>query len=185
MSICIFPGTFNPIHTAHIRMAEFALDKFNFEKIIFIPSYLPPHKQLENNLAKHRFNMVNFVCSKNPRFEVSDIEYRSEEKSYTIFTVKKIREIYNIEGKLNLLIGTDAFSEIKTWYHTDELKELVHFLVYPRGYDIINAEDFKEYSYELLDAEKIDVSSTEIRETHSGETIKEVEDYINKNELYR
>ena len=184
MNICIFPGTFNPIHIAHIKMAEFALDKFNFDKIIFIPSYIPPHKQLENNLAKHRFNMVKFVCDNNPKFEISDIEYHLEDKSYTIYTVKKIRELYKIDEKLNLLIGTDAFINIKNWYHTEELKELVHFIVYPRGNDIINTEELKEYSYELLNADKIDISSTEIRKYHNGTTIKEVEDYINKNELY-
>ena len=49
MTICIFPGTFNPIHNAHIKMAEFALEKYNFDKIIFIPSYLPPHKEINKN----------------------------------------------------------------------------------------------------------------------------------------
>ena len=49
MSICIFPGTFNPIHYGHLKMAEFALEKYNFEKIIFIPSYLPPHKEINKD----------------------------------------------------------------------------------------------------------------------------------------
>ena len=58
MSICIFPGTFNPIHNAHLQMAEFALKYYGFEKIIFIPAYIPPHKELSSNLAKHRYKMV-------------------------------------------------------------------------------------------------------------------------------
>ena len=73
MTICIFPGTFNPIHIAHIKMAQFALQKYEFEKIIFIPAYIPPHKQVNSNLAKHRYNMVKLVCDKNSKFEVSDI----------------------------------------------------------------------------------------------------------------
>ena len=75
MSICIFPGTFNPIHQAHIKMAEFALEHYGFDKIIFIPSYIPPHKALNKDLAVHRLNMVKIAISSNPKFELSDIEY--------------------------------------------------------------------------------------------------------------
>ena len=143
MTICVFPGTFNPIHTAHLGMARFALEKYGFEKIIFIPSYIPPHKLVDSNLAKHRYNMVKLATENNRRFEVSDIEYKSEGKSYTLITVKKIKELYNIDGRLNFIIGTDAFKNIKTWYKADELKELVHFLVFPRNNDVIDSAEFK------------------------------------------
>ena len=92
MSICIFPGTFNPIHNAHIKMAEFAVKNYNFEKIIFIPSYIPPHKEVDKVLAKHRYNMVKLAIANNPKFVISDIEYMSEGKSYSLITVKKIIE---------------------------------------------------------------------------------------------
>ena len=184
MTICIFPGTFNPIHLAHIKMAQFALQKYKFEKLIFIPAYLPPHKQVDSNLSKHRYNMVKLVCDKVSKFEVSDIEYKSENTSYTLITVKKIIEQYNINGRLNFIIGTDAFSKIRSWYKIDELKNLVHFIVFPRGEDIIKKEDFEDFSFELVDADKINISSTEMREQHKGETDKEVEEYIAKYELY-
>ena len=77
MTICIFPGTFNPIHEGHLRMAKFALENYHFDKIIFIPSYIPPHKNLNKDLAKHRYRMVEMVTSSNPKFEVSDIEFVS------------------------------------------------------------------------------------------------------------
>lgn len=184
MNICIFPGTFNPIHLAHIKMAQIVLEKFNFDKIIFIPSHIPPHKSVDDNLAKHRYNMVKLVTDKNTKFEISDIEYKSEGKSYTLFTVKKIREEYCIKDKLNLLIGTDAFKDIKSWYKTDELKDLVHFIVFPRGNDIINKDEYAGYSFEIIDADKMDISSTEMRTAGIGKTTKEVEEYIDKNELY-
>ena len=184
MAICIFPGTFNPIHVAHVKMAHFALEKFHFEKIIFIPAYIPPHKEVNKFLAKHRYNMVKLVTDKNSKFEVSDIEFKSEGKSYTIITVKKIIEKYNLKEKLNCIIGTDAFKNIKSWYHTDELKDLVHFIVFPRGEDVIDCEKFKDYSFELVDAPKIDLSSTEIRNEHTGKTTNEVKEYIINNELY-
>ena len=184
MTICVFPGTFNPIHLAHLLMAQYAVKKFGFEKVIFIPSYIPPHKSVDSSLAKHRYNMVKMAVEKNLRFGISDIEYKSEGKSYTLITVKKIIDIYKVEGRLNFIIGADAFNNIKTWYKADELKDLVHFIVFPRsGYDI-NPNDYEGYSYELMDSYNIDISSTEVRDEHKDFVTKEVKDYIKNNGLY-
>lgn len=184
MSICIFPGTFNPIHEAHIKMAEFALQKYNFDKIIFIPSYLPPHKEIDRNLADHRFKMVQLATKYNSKFEVSDIEYKSEGKSYSLITVKKLIDEYELKGKIDFIIGTDAFAKINSWYHAEELKPLVHFIVFPRrGDDIIYLEN-SGWNFEVVDFEYIDVSSTEIRQNKLNSTNKEVKEYIENNGLY-
>lgn len=189
MTICIFPGTFNPIHEAHLKVAEFALKNYGFEKVIFIPAYLPPHKEINQNLAKHRFNMVKLATSKNKQFEVSDIEYKCEGKSYSLITVKKIREQYGYsdsspsalnDKKLNFLIGTDAFEKIDTWYKADELKNLVHFIVFDRGVKLSPKEG---WDYELAHMDFLDISSTEIRTKHN-DTILEVKEYIKNNGLY-
>ncbi len=111
MAICIFSGTFNPIHNAHIKMAEYALNKYSFEKIIFIPAYVPPHKEIDGNLAKHRLKMVELATAYNPKFEVSDVEYKRNEPSYSLITVKKIIEQFGIQDRLNFIIGTDAFQK--------------------------------------------------------------------------
>ncbi len=182
MSICIFPGTFNPIHQAHIKMAEFALEHYGFDKIIFIPSYIPPHKALNKDLAVHRLNMVKIAISSNPKFELSDIEYKSEGKSYSLFTVKKIIEKYNIKERLNFIIGTDAFEKIESWYKADELKKLVHFIVFPRGVKLTYKQGF---DFELAPMEFIDISSTQLRNNHTGDTIQTVKEYIDKNGLYK
>lgn len=184
MNICIFPGTFNPIHIAHLRIAQFAAEKYGFEKVIFIPSYNPPHKTVDSALAKHRYNMVKLAVEKNLRFGISDIEYKSEGKSYTYITVKQIIDLYKVKGRLNFIIGTDAFKQIKTWYKSDELKNLVHFLVFPRGNDTINKDDYKEYDFELVEFEKFNISSTDVRENHIGNTINDVKEYIITNGLY-
>ena len=180
MTICIFPGTFNPIHEAHLRVANFALQNYGFEKIIFIPAYIPPHKEINSNLAKHRYKMVELATSKNPKFEVSDIEYQREANSYSLITVKKIIEQYNIKGKLNFLIGTDAFEKIDSWYKTDELKKIVHFIVFPRGTELT---DKSGWDFELAPMEYFDVSSTNIRK-NKNDNIKEVKEYIEQNGLY-
>lgn len=180
MAICIFPGTFNPIHEAHLKVAKFAIEQYSFEKVIFIPAYLPPHKEISSELAKHRFKMVELATENNPQFEVSDIEYKSEGKSYSLITVKKIREEYNITGKLNFLIGTDAFEKIDSWYRAEELKNLVHFIVFDRG---VKLSPKAGWDYELATMDFLDISSTEIRTKHN-DTITEVREYIKSNGLY-
>ncbi len=181
MSICVFPGTFNPIHEGHLKMANYALEKYYFDKIIFIPSYIPPHKEIHSNLAAHRYEMVKLAIKTNPKFEISDIEYKSEEKSYSLITVKKIIEQYEIKGRLNFIIGTDAFAKIDSWYKAEELKEFVHFIVFPRKGDII--EENNSWDYELTDMDFVDISSTEIR--NGNKIDSNVEGYIKKNGLYR
>ena len=181
MSICIFPGTFNPIHEGHLKMAKFALEKYQFDKIIFIPSYIPPHKIIDKNLASHRFEMTKLAIKNNPKFEVSDIEYKLEGKSYSLITVKKIIEQYDIKGRLNFIIGTDAFAKIETWYKAEELKPLVHFIVFPRRGDVI--ENKETWDYEIVDMDYVDISSTEIRK--GLKTITKIEGYIKENGLYK
>ena len=187
MSVCIFPGTFNPIHKGHIKMAEFVLDKYNFDKIIFIPAYLPPHKEISKDLAQHRFKMVELAIAKNPRFELSDIEYKSDSTSYSLITVKKVIEQYKIESRLNFIIGTDTLIKLNTWYKADELKELVHFIVFPRKG--VN-QDFSElrkqgWDFEITDMDFVEISSTEIRAGECSDTDKLVEEYIKNHGLYK
>ena len=96
--------------------------------------------------------------------------------------LKKIIEMYNIKGKLNFIIGTDAFDKIDSWYKSDELKKLVHFIVFPRGVEIRQKAGF---DYELAPMDYINISSTDVRKNHSDGTIKEVKEYIEENGLYR
>lgn len=188
MNICIFPGTFNPIHNAHIRMAEFALEEFGFKQIIFIPSYLPPHKNIDKNIAQHRLNMVKLAAAKNKKFEVSDIEYKSEGKSYSLITVKEIMKKYNISGRLNFIIGTDAFVHLESWYRAEELKKLVHFIVFPRRGEN-NKTMYEKYKnnnwdFEIVKFGYMDISSTDIR--HKIKNVdKNVGEYIEQYGLYK
>jgi nicotinate-nucleotide adenylyltransferase len=189
-NICIFPGTFNPIHNAHLKMAEFALDNYKFDKIIFIPAYIPPHKEVSKDLASHRLEMVKLAISKNPKFELSDIEYKREGKSYSLLSVKEFIKEYKLETKLNFIIGTDAFVKINSWYKADELKKLVHFIVFPRRGDG-NNEIYSElknegWDFELTTMDFIDISSTQIRtELENNKIDKKVEEYIKNNGLYK
>lgn len=195
MKLCVFQGTFNPIHRVHLRVAEFALKQYGFDKILFIPAFIPPHKSVDNSLAEHRFNMVKIATSDNPKLEVSDIEYKRGGNSYTYLTILELRKEYGIEDRINFLIGTDAFNKIDTWYEADKLKDLLHFIVYPRckNFNIKDYDKFKDlgYDFEFSPMEYIDVSSTEVRDNiHCGKGIKELEiprvmEYIKENGLYK
>lgn len=171
-------------------MADYALKKYKFDKVIFVPAYIPPHKEIDSKLANHRFNMVKLATSDNPKFEVSDIEYKSEGKSYSILTVKKFLEQYSNNNRLNFIIGTDAFSKIETWFNAEELKKLVHFIVFPRHGDE-NKEIFsklkeKKWDFEMAKMDYVDISSTEIRNSlKENMLVDKVEDYIKNNGLYK
>lgn len=197
MSLCLYQGTFNPPHLAHLAVAEFVADYFALKKVLFIPAANPPHKSLNENPveALHRLNMTNLLVMGDKRFEVSDIEFERKEKSYTFVTVKQLYEKLSLSEKPYFVIGDDAFARIKSWYHSDELKELINFVVLPRDedYDEKIFLDLREkgYNYTRLNMPKIHVSSTEIRERVSkclpldGLTTKEVEKYIYEHNLYK
>lgn len=196
MRLCVFQGTFNPIHKVHLEVAKFAKEYYNFERILFIPAYIPPHKSVDKKLALHRFNMVKLAISEYNGFDISDIEYKREGNSYTYNTILELRKAYNItDEKINFLIGTDAFIKIRTWYNTDKLKELVHFIVFKRTNEF-NKDDFNElrgfgYDFEFAPMNYIDVSSTRLRENlENGISINDMElpkirEYIKEHGLYQ
>lgn len=191
MKLCVFQGTFNPIHKAHLKMAEFVLKNFDFDKILFIPAYKPPHKDYDTSLCLHRLNMVKLAVQYNPKFEVSDIEYKNDRPSYTYLTILELYKKYNVEGKIHFIIGTDAFKKIETWYETDKLKELVKFIVFKRENEldetIYNKLKSNGYNFEFAKMDFNDISSTEIRQSSdiTKFVTKEVKDYIEENGLYK
>lgn len=192
MKLCIFSGTFNPIHKAHIRVALYVAKNFEFDKILFIPAYKPPHKDYDSGYSKHRYNMVKSVTDKYSEFEVSNIEYERETKSYTYLTVKELYQKYDVTGKINVIIGTDAFKDIESWYETDKLKQIVDFIVFERGDNRKDLDYLKSkgYNFRFADLDFRDISSTKLREAIAkGKDISEfveseVEEYIKKNGLY-
>ncbi|MBQ8458912.1 nicotinate-nucleotide adenylyltransferase [bacterium] len=195
MKLCVFQGSFNPIHNAHLRVAEYVCSKYNFDKILFIPAFNPPHKELDSNMAYHRFEMVKLAIKDYQQFCVSDIEYKRQGISYTYQTIKELYKIHNIEGKIHFIIGTDAFEKIKSWYEIDKLKELVKFIVFIREdrFEISRYNELKKagYDFEFQNLSYLDVSSTEIRQKiKNNDEVSdllppEVKEYILKNELYK
>ena len=196
MKLCLYCGTFNPIHNAHIAVANYVKSNFDFDLILFIPSYIPPHKNIDKILANHRFNMVKLALEDYSSFKVSDIEFKSEQNSYTYNTIKKLYELYNdIDNKINFIIGTDAFRNIEHWYRAEELKNLVEFIVFVRENDF-KSEDFeilreKGYNFKFTKMPFVNISSTNIRnyikndQSISNLLPEKVENYIIRNGLYK
>ncbi len=195
MKLCVFQGTFNPIHNAHLAMANYAKNIYDYNTILFIPAYKPPHKEFDDNLANHRFQMVKLAVGGEGSFGISNIEFQKEMFSYTYLTIVELYKRYKIEGKIGFIIGADAFREITEWYEADKLKELVHFIVFNREGEIdkdrLALLHYKGYKYTLAKMPPINLSSTELREkiakgaSVAGAVPQIVLEYIKKNELYR
>ena len=198
MAECVYQGSFNPIHNAHIEVAKYVHEKFNFEKIVFIPAFKPPHKDLkyfDAENAMHRLNMVQLAVEEYPYMDVSAIEYMRNTPSYTYDTIVQINDIVQPKEKINFIIGTDAFIHIESWHQADKLKELVNFILFIRGnnFDETPFLKLKEkgYNYTLMDKPFLDISATEIRERiRQNKEIYDivplkVAEYINQNNVYK
>ena len=189
MKLCVFQGTFNPIHNAHLKMAEYVLNNYNFDKILFIPAFRPPHKDYDENLTPHRFKMTELACKTNNRFEVSDIEYQQNRPSYTYLTIQELYKKYTIDDKINFIIGTDAFEKIDSWYEAEKLKPLLKFIVFKRENE--PKLHIENCDYEYASMPFYDISSTQIRDyikdgKNLGELVtEEVKRYIEENGLYK
>ena len=107
MAECVYQGSFNPIHNAHLAVAQHAYEQFGFEKIVFIPAFKPPHKSkldFDMDNAMHRLEMVQLAVQDYPYFDVSAIEYMRNETSYTYDTIMQIYQIVQPTEKINFII---------------------------------------------------------------------------------
>ncbi len=130
--IGILGGTFNPIHLGHLAAAEEIGDRLQLDQVLFVPSFLPPHKQEEDlPSAVQRQEMVRLAIAGNPRFVLSDIEINRGGRSYTIDTVDELRRLHR-DAELHFITGIDSFLEIRTWKHWQRLLTLCTFVVLSR-----------------------------------------------------
>lgn len=131
MRLGIFGGTFNPIHLAHLVAAEFLREAAFLERVLFVPSFLPPHKSAPSVSAAHRLAMVRLAVAGNPAFEASDLETARGGRSYAVDTLRHLRSC-RPDDAFFFIIGEDAFSDIATWREAAALFSLTNFLVIPR-----------------------------------------------------
>lgn len=130
--ICLFGGTFDPIHSAHLQMAEEAIRQFDLDRVVFIPAGNPPHKDARAVTDyEDRLAMVKLACQGHPKFEVSETE-RGNKRSYTIHTLERFQKQLAPDDRLYFLIGADAFDELETWHRWQDVVRLAEFIVVAR-----------------------------------------------------
>ena len=131
--IGLFGGTFNPIHLGHVQVVREVKAGFGLDKILIIPSALPPHKEPDGVVdAEDRLEMIRLAFSDDPDFVISDVELKRSGPSYTIDTVRHFISISPENTKLYLIVGIDAFLEIDTWKSYYDLFLLIPFIVMSR-----------------------------------------------------
>jgi nicotinate-nucleotide adenylyltransferase len=166
MRLAIFGGTFDPIHNAHLAIARSAADHFSLDRVVFVPAGRPPHKPASTHAPfEDRVRMVELACAGEPRFEVSRLE-EGEQRSFSIYTIERVRAGLGSRDELFFLIGADAFAEIRTWHRWQDVARMVHFLVVSRpGH---RYETPPGVTAERLDSVELPVSSSEIRRELAG-----------------
>ncbi len=189
--IGIFGGTFNPFHNGHLFCAETVLREFYLDKILFVPSRIPVHKELDFNVSgSDRAEMIRLAIGNYSHFDVFEDELSRKEDSYTYITVNKIKA-ENPGAELFFILGADSFNTLESWKNPEIIIKTASFIVLQRDGEIINKKLANWAGNVFLSANRqINLSSSMLRGR-----IKDVEylksgmnsdavDYIIKKGLY-
>jgi nicotinate-nucleotide adenylyltransferase len=188
LKIGILGGTFNPIHIGHLILAEEVREKLELDKVIFVPTYIPPHKQNSDVAAAvERLRMVKAAIKGNLHFFASDIEIKRKGPSYTVDTVKALNKKFPGD-EMYFITGSDLLKYLDEWKDFRALLRLVKFVVATRpGYPL---EKIPSY-VRRVSIRAVDVSAFEIRQCIKGRKSfrylvpESVFVYINKKKLYK
>jgi nicotinate-nucleotide adenylyltransferase len=194
----VFGGTFDPIHVAHLAVAEAARDTYGLRRVLFVPASAPPHKPGRPiTPVEHRLAMVEAAIAGNAGFKISRIEIDRPGPSYTVDTLMTLRET-DPGGHLALILSAESFAELPTWHRAEGILELADLIVAPReGYLAVDADTvgrgvpLGESRIVHLDGPRIRLSASEIRErAAAGRSIRylvpdAVAAYIGDHGLYQ
>ena len=168
-------GTFNPIHYAHLLLAENAREQFGLDRIIFIPSgqpYMKVQKEDENvPSGELRYQMVKMAIQENPYFTCSRIEIDRPGKTYTVDTLHELQKMYPGD-ELFFIMGADSLLSMESWYQFEDIFQMAAILVAVRGdtdekklTDVITRMKSKYLAdIRMVMTGRMDISSTMIRE---------------------
>ena len=196
--IGIYGGTFNPPHVGHLQAARAAVTALGLTKLLLIPDRIAPHKQIPTGspTPEQRLEMLSIAASNTERLEVSDIELKREEPSYSYITVEQLRQAYP-DAELVLLMGTDMFLSFLSWKNPERILKIASLGVFYRGEKGERAaiEEKREAleamgaTVYLVENEVINISSTQMRRLLAfrcaGQLLPDgVLDYIREHKLY-
>jgi len=192
MNIGIFGGTFNPPHIGHLIVAEHVRAALAFDKILFVPAAIPPHKVGHDiTSAEHRVAMLRLAIADNSHFDVSEIELKRGGVSFTVDTVRELKREEPTVA-LSLLMGMDNLIEFHSWRSPEEILRLATVVVMTRpGFVLGDLPEQIERSVQLCRVPEIAIASREIRQrVKDGKSIRylvslPVAEYIATQRLYR
>jgi nicotinate-nucleotide adenylyltransferase len=194
LKLGIFGGTFDPIHHGHLIAAQTSLEALHLDRVLFLPSAHPPHKELPMvSPYSLRRQMVQLAIQDNPRFVLSDLEALRPDPSYTIQTLKDLRREYPPDNyHLLLLLGADNLADFTTWKQPEKILEEISIAVMARpGFDISDAPSLLRDNVQWIQIPLIDISSTDIRDRVAQNLPIQylvpqlVDEFIQQYELYK
>lgn len=203
----IFGGTFNPIHNGHILPILEACRKTGIQEVHYIPNARPGHRATPGTGDQHRLNMISLAIEGLPGFVANDCEIARAGTSYTVPTLRMLRQTYR-NRPLCLILGMDAFAQMWRWYWRADVLRLAHIIVVnrfaappPRRMPLPQAAAACDSPHVLfrricgavvrVSARPVDVSSSELRQKFArGEDVTglvpaKVAEYVKKHDLYR
>ena len=189
--IGILGGTFDPIHNAHISVAEDALREFQLDSILFIPTHITPLKD-HNPLSSptHRLNMLKMALEGYPHFIIDTSELDRKDLSYSLDTLVSLQNQHP-NTQFYWIIGSDKLKELHKWHRINDLSEMVEFIVAARpDFPYSQLIENKKIKLHFIKNNLSNISSTLIREyLKNNQSIshlvpESVQNYIKENNLY-
>lgn len=182
-------GTFDPIHHGHLVAASEVATHFKLDQVIFVPTGQPWQKTGVSD-PEYRYEMTVIATASNPRFTVSRVDIERRGQTYTIDTLRDIREKYP-DSELFFITGADALQQIMGWKNAEELSELANFVGVSRPGHVLSDNGLPIKNVSLLEVPALAISSTDCRDrVKRGYPVwylvpDGVVQYISKHDLYR
>ncbi len=190
MITALFGGTFNPFHNGHKEILKKVCELPFIDRVFVIPDCIPPHKDCDFSVEDfHRVNMCKKVCENFEKASVLTLEIERKGKSYSIITVRELKEKYP-NDKFYFVCGGDMIASLDTWYKWDELIKEIPFLAFNRTENSGFSDSVKRMKklgadITVVDADIPEISSSAFRNNHLSSLLPtEVYEYIKENGLY-
>jgi len=184
-------GTFDPIHHGHLVAASEVADRFVLDEVVFVPTGEPWQKGPEVSPAEDRYLMTVIATASNPRFAVSRVDIDRDGPTYTVDTLRELRDMYGSDAELFFITGADALSKILSWKDADQIFKLAHLVGVTRPGFALSDDHLPPESVSLIEVPAMAISSSACRaRVAAGQPVwylvpDGVVQYIAKRHLYR